>query len=140
MKITGSKGAVGRALGINETNMRNVWKGRPLPNIACARLAELIGDDVGRVIAAQEEFRAETEEERSFWHRFSEAAAVAATVIGVTLFVTPPPDAVAAQGVSAGQNSGYTLFILEPFGTAVKEPPMTMNLIPRACRLLYEDT
>ena len=107
-KKAGSKSALGLALGVHEANMRNAWKGRPITPKACAKLAEFIGVDLGRVIAAQEEFRAETEEERSFWHRFSQAAAIAALSACGTLFVSAPSDAIAAPEALGGANTPTT--------------------------------
>lgn len=113
VSVTGSKSELARRVGVLGPNMRKAFSGeRGLPDDACVELAELINVDPFTVIAARNEALAKTEEARSFWHRFSQAAAVTATVIGVTFFVSHSPEAVAAQGNTGHLPSNYTLLTL----------------------------
>lgn len=72
-------------------------KKRGLPNKSCAKLAQFLGMQELKVIAAKEEWVAKTKEDREFWHPLANAAGIAAlSVAFVTTFLTPSP-AQAAQ-------------------------------------------
>lgn len=109
----GNQGKLADKLGLSETNLAAAKNGRRgFKDRKCVALAEIIGASPFAVIAARNEWLADTQEEKNFWHRFCEAAAVAATVIGVTLFVSCPSEAIAGQGVQAPMTTGYTLLTL----------------------------
>ena len=104
----GNKSELARQLGQDGATIRKAFAHKQgLPDAACVKLAELIGVEWSVVIAARNEWTAKTEAERSLWGRLSrQAAAIAATALGVTLFVSAPSESVVAQGIQADQGAG----------------------------------
>jgi hypothetical protein len=107
-KFDGNSTELARQLGQDSAVIRAAKAGkRGLPDDVCVKLAEIIGEEWPVVVAAKNEWTAKTEAEKKLWSRLSRrVSALAATVIGVTLFVTTPSEAIAAQGNSGGQNAG----------------------------------
>lgn len=107
-RFDGNSTELARQLGQDSAAVRAAKAGkRGLPDEACVKLAEIIGEEWPVVVAARNEWTAKTEAEKKLWSRLSRrVSALAATVIGVTLFVSSPSEAVAAQGSSSANNAG----------------------------------
>lgn len=91
----GTLTALGRMLGLSQQNMTNAKAHqRSMPLDACVKLANYIGEEPLRVIAANELATEKKEEKRNYWQTL--AASVALAACSVTTFVTPSP-AEAAQ-------------------------------------------
>lgn len=77
-----SDAALARALGVKPQTMSNWRKGHNLPDaVACARLAELSGEPLARVLGMIGEARAISAAEKAVWRRLAEAAVVLLAVI-----------------------------------------------------------
>jgi len=89
----GSIAALGRQLDLSREAVAHARAHkRPLPIDAAVRLADYIGEDLRKVIAANELATEKKEEKRAFWSPFvqtAKAASVALAITGVTFFVTP---------------------------------------------------
>lgn len=71
IEITGGVIALADRLSIDRTNLANAKAGRRgLPGYACVRLAQLIGEDERRVIAASELVTEKNPERRAVWLPF----------------------------------------------------------------------
>lgn len=108
----GNKSELARQLGQDGATIRKAFAHKQgLPDEACVKLAEIIGEEWPVVVAARNEWTAKTEDQKKLWGRLSRRVSMAAaTAIGVTLFVSSSPDAVAAQGIQSVNSPGYTLF------------------------------
>lgn len=97
-KKAGSLTTLGKILDISQPNMSHAKaqkKGIPLD--AAVKLADFIGEDVRRVIAANELVTEKKEEKRAFWRPFVEHARAAAIVgvmaCAINLFAPYPAEA-----------------------------------------------
>lgn len=113
-KFGGNRSELARQLEQHAETVRAAAAGkRGLPDEACVKLAEILGEEWPVVVAARNEWTAKTEDQKKLWGRLSRRVSMAAaTALGVTLFVTSSPDAVAAQGIQSVNSPGYTLFTL----------------------------
>lgn len=58
-------------LGVHANNITNAKRGdRGIPDIACVKLAEIIGLPWSQVTAARNEWLAKDDDEKRFWHPF----------------------------------------------------------------------
>lgn len=102
IELKGSGREVANWLGIAEQQITDAKSGRAgLKDKACLQLAQLLGMDFGKVIAARNEWTAKSDEERSFWHPLANAAGICAiSLTFVTSFMSPSPaQAAPAQGL-----------------------------------------
>lgn len=100
-KALGTGKELALALGVKPQHLSNAKAGaRGLPDIASAKLAQLIGVPEIAVIAASEMVTAKDEKAREFWRPFaqnlSRAAGVFMTLSGLVMFSAAPKDANAA--------------------------------------------
>jgi hypothetical protein len=89
------------------------WRvGRAYPDpVACARIAEITGEPLARVLGIVGEARALSTEEKKVWRRLATAAAL---VLAVGLTAAATPAQAAAQRVLAASNNAG-LYIMRSF-------------------------
>jgi hypothetical protein len=79
-ELTGSRKALALALKLNANQITDAKAGRNgLPGFACVKLAQLIGEDERRVIAASELVTEKNPERRAVWLPFVQEIAEAAS-------------------------------------------------------------
>jgi plasmid maintenance system antidote protein VapI len=93
IELKGTGRAVAQWLNVPEQHITDAKGGRRgLPDRCCLQLAQLLGMDFGKVIAARNEWTAKSEEEKNFWHPLANAAGIAAiSLCFVTSLLTPSP-------------------------------------------------
>lgn len=129
-----SDAALARVLDVKPQTMSNWRKAHNLPDaVACARIAELSGEPLARVLGVVGEARALSREEKAVWRRLAQAAAVVLMV--ATAWVTRPGDAEAKPQANQGfvAASVYTLWI-NPNSPNRAAPPPARASSPCATR------
>jgi hypothetical protein len=105
-KTAGSQKALGELLGVNPSNLRNAKAGQQgLPVAICYQLAELIGEDERRVVAASELVTEKKPERRAVLLPFVGHALTAILAV-VILEMTPTP----ANALPAYDSPGNSVY------------------------------
>lgn len=94
-----SDAALARSLGVSRASVSNWRHGRNFPDtVQCARLAELSGEPLQKVLGIVGEARALSAEEKRVWRRLAEVAAFAGVMLAGA--VMPYPVSAATGGIS----------------------------------------
>jgi hypothetical protein len=113
IELKGSGRAVAHWLDIDEQQISDSKRGKcGLKDKACLQLAQLLGMDFGKVIAARNEWTAKTEEDKEFWHPLANAAGIAAISVAFVTSILMPSPAQAAQDKGLAHSSSPTLCIM----------------------------
>lgn len=133
-------GALARMLEIPRARVHNYYHGERFPtNDVCMRLADCLGIDVAKVIAAVQIDISKTETDKERWKAyFKSLGGIAAgfmlyamgALLGVTLFMTRPAEALERQGFDGQQL--YNLQIMRVFQSLKRVVQnMLSTLVPR---------
>lgn len=135
-----SNNALARSLGIRRQRVTDYYNGDRVPdNDVCLKIAEVTGKQLADVIAAVQIDISKTETDKERWKAyFKSLGGIAAgfmlyamgALLGVTLFVTKPAEALAQQGFDGPQL--YTLQIMRLFQSLKRVAQnMLSTLVPR---------
>lgn len=122
MRSLPSDNALAKALGVTRGSVSNWRHGKNWPDaIACARLADMTGEPLARVLGMVGEERAISREEKAVWHRLAVAAALA---VVAALPIT------SQAAVSAGKFAGNAYYVLRRWVSPRLAIPSRATLSP----------
>ncbi|MCE7031352.1 helix-turn-helix domain-containing protein [Lysobacter sp. GX 14042] len=98
-----SDAAFAKALGVSRASVSNWRHGRNYPDtVQCARISELSGEPLQRVLGVVGEARALSADEKKVWRRLAEVAVIACAVMLPAL-----PTQAATVNLNAGHDMHY---------------------------------